>query len=334
MTFESPTLLWGLLLVPVAIAAYLLAQRRRARYAVRFTNLDLLANVVQRSPGWRRHVPAALYLLALSALLLSLARPQATIPVPREQATVLLVMDVSGSMNATDVRPSRLVAAKEAAKSFLDQLPRSFRVGLVSFAGSAQVLTPPTNDRAPVRAAVDSLRADGGTAMGDAIERALQVGRPAGGDPAGAPAASGSPSPTPVPPADEDPAPSVILLLSDGANSTGRTEPLQAAAAAGQAGVPVYTIALGTPTGTLNSGGRRVSVPPDEATLQRIAEVTGGRFFSAPSEQDLRAVYQDIGSRIGFVEEEQEVTALFAAAALALLVSGGGLATWWFNRFP
>ena len=334
MTFESPTLLWGLLLVPLAIAAYLLAQRRRARYAVRFTNLDLLANVVQRSPGWRRHVPAALYLLALSALLLSLARPQATIPVPREQATVLLVMDVSGSMNATDVRPSRLVAAKEAAKSFLDQLPRSFQVGLVSFAGSAQVLVPPGNDRAAVRAAVDSLRADGGTAMGDAIERALEVGRPAGGDPAGAPAAGGSPSPTPVPPADEDPAPSVILLLSDGANSAGRTEPLQAAADAQQAGVPVYTIALGTPTGTLNSGGRRVSVPPDEATLQRIAEVTGGRFFSAPSEQDLRAVYQDIGSRIGFVEEEREVTALFAAAALALLVSGGGLATWCFNRFP
>ena len=332
MTFEWPTLLWALLLLPLALVAYLLAQRRRARYAVRFTNLDLLANVVERSPTWRRHLPPLLYLLSLAVLLLGMARPQASVLVPRDQAMVLLVMDVSGSMNATDVQPSRLVAAKAAARSFLDQLPGSFQVGLVSFSGTAQVLTPPTANRAAVRAAVDSLRADGGTAMGDGIERALDARRAVG---AGAgPTTSPAPTGTPVA-VDADAAPAVILLLSDGANSTGQTEPLRAASDAQRAGVPVYSIALGTPNGTLAvPGGRRTAVPPDEGTLRRIAEVTGGRYFSAPSGEELQTVYQDIGSRIGWTEEEQEVTALFAAAGLALLLCGGALGLLWFNRFP
>jgi Ca-activated chloride channel homolog len=336
MTFEQPMLLWGLLALPLALAAYLLTQRRRARYAVRFTNLDLLASVVQSAPGWRRHLPPALYLGALAALLIALARPQATVPVPRDQATVMLVMDVSGSMEATDVQPSRIVAAKSAARSFLDQLPDGFRVGLVSFSSEARTLAPPTADRSTVRRAIEDLRPGGGTAMGDGLAHALETGA-AATQAASAPTPVPSPASSGQPPTAEQP-PLAVVLLSDGANTLGRTEPAQAAQRAQQMGVPVFTIALGTPGGTLDlvQGGRRTSmrVPPDERTLQQIAETSGGRFFRAPTEEDLRTVYQSLGSRIGFVEERQEVTVLFAAGALALMLAGSSLALAWFNRFP
>ncbi|HEV2125794.1 MAG TPA: VWA domain-containing protein, partial [Chloroflexota bacterium] len=264
MSFASPILLWCLLLLPLALAAYVIAQRRRERYAVRFTNVDLLSNLVSRTPGWRRHLPAALYLSALGALLVSLARPHATMPVPRERATVVMVMDVSGSMLATDVQPDRLTAAKSAGKSFLDQLPDRLRVSVVSFSSTAQVVTPPTTDRVAIRRALDGLRAEGGTAMGDAIERALEVAQSVSDDasatsPTTLPSTPASPSVTPpalgVPSggAQEEPTveerrpPVAILLLSDGANSAGRVQPLEAADHAQQLGVPVYTIALGTP---------------------------------------------------------------------------------------
>ncbi|MGH2351612.1 MAG: VWA domain-containing protein [Chloroflexota bacterium] len=359
MSFGSPMLLWGLLIVPAAVAAYLVVQRRRMRYAVRFTNLDLLANLIPQTSGWRRHVPAALYVLALSALLLSLARPRATVPVPKEQATVVMVMDTSGSMTATDVQPSRLTAAKGAASAFLDQLPAQFRVAVVSFASTPQTLARPTTDRVAVRSALDSLRAVGGTAMGDAVERAIEVAQsvpsaepnepprslapstptapaspatPASPNQAQPPGAATPGTATPEPAA--GPPPAAILLLSDGASTAGRTEPLEAAARAQELGIPVYTIALGTPTGTLEMQGQRLAVPPDEATLRQIAEMTGGQFFTAPTANDLRAVYQDIGSRIGFEREQQEITFAFAAAGAVLLAAGSSLGLLWFNRFP
>jgi Ca-activated chloride channel family protein len=198
MTAQWPGLLWALLLVPVALAAYVFAQRRRAGYAVRFTNLDLLANVVTRSPGWRRHLPPAFYLLALTALLVSMARPQAITLVPKEQATVMLVMDVSGSMNATDVQPTRMVAAQQSATTFVEELPKKLRVGVVSFASTAQTLTRPTTDRLAVYEAIATLHAEGATAMGDGIERALDVKRPPG---SGVATQGVQPAPTPaVPP--------------------------------------------------------------------------------------------------------------------------------------
>jgi Ca-activated chloride channel family protein len=373
MSFITPGLLWGLLLLPLAVAAYLLAQRRRHKYAVRFTNVDLLANLVPKTPAWRRHVPAALYLAALGALVVSLARPQTLVPVPKERATVVMVMDVSGSMAATDVQPNRLTAAKAAGTSFLDRLPAQFRVSLVSFSTVAQALTPPTTDRRAVKGALNALRAEGGTAMGDAIVRALDVAQTvdptlaAGEGRAGTPGVPGAtatppgrpsfplpgssarpgatpavPSPTPAGGADaaeaDEPAPVAILLLSDGASTSGRTQPLDAAAQAQRLGIPIYTIALGTPTGTVeirDRGFRQlVPVPPDEVTLRRIASITGGAFFSAPTEADLKAVYQDIGSRIGFDYELQEITFGFAAAGAALLAAGGALGLLWFNRFP
>jgi Ca-activated chloride channel family protein len=330
---EWPGLLWTLVLVPVALAAYLLAQRRRSRYTVRFTNLDLLANVVGTRPGWRRHVPPAFYLLALAALLVSLARPQALALVPKEQATIVLVMDVSGSMNATDVRPTRLVSSQRAATTFVEQLPEKFRVGIVSFASTAQTLTRPTSDRAAAYDAIASLHAEGATAMGDGIERALDVKR----TPSSGGAAPSAPDPLDQSAGREPPV--VVLLLSDGANTQGRTQPMEAATDAKALGVPVFTIALGTDQGMVDVPDetgtmRRIPVPPDELTLQRIAETTGARFFAAPTNRELKDVYRELGSKIGFIKEKQEVTVLFSATALLFLVAGATMSLNWFSRFP
>jgi Ca-activated chloride channel family protein len=334
---EWPGLLWALALVPAALAAYLLAQRRRSRYTVRFTNLDLLANVVSAQPGWRRHVPPAFYLLALAALVISLARPQALTLVPKEQATIVLVIDVSGSMNATDVSPTRLISSQRAATEFIEELPDKFRVGIVSFASTAQTLTRPTTDRPAVYEAVASLHAEGATAMGDGIERALDVKRP----PPSSPSPGGAVRPAPSPGGQQagGDAPVIVLLLSDGANTQGRTQPMEAAADAKALGVPVFTIALGTEQGMVDvpdeTGNlRRIPVPPDKLTLQRIAETTGARFFAAPSGDDLKAIYRELGSKIGFVKEKQEITVVFAATGLLFLVAGATMSLTWFSRFP
>jgi Ca-activated chloride channel homolog len=327
MSFAWPAFLWGLLLVPAAGVLYLLAQRRRKRHAVRFTNLELLANLVPRTPGWRRHLPPVLLLMALSALLLGLARPQATVLVPREEANVVLVMDVSGSMEATDVSPNRLAAAQEAAGAFLDRLPDDLRVGLVTFSEREQVLSPPTADHTVVSDALGSLQAGGGTAMGNGILRAteisqLGVGR---GNEADARGSGGNGQSVPA----------AVVLLSDGANTDGETRPEVAAGRARSLGVPVYTVALGTEEGTVEGpSGREVPVPPDQETLRLVASETGGEFFASATEADLVSVYKDLGSSLGFVEEEREVTAAFAGTGAALILAGGVLSTLWSGRLP
>jgi Ca-activated chloride channel homolog len=326
LSFAAPELLWGLALVPLALLAYAIAQRRRGRYAVRFTNLDLLAGLVERKPGPRRHLPPLFYLVSLALLVLALARPEAPVTVAREEATVVLVMDVSGSMDAEDVAPSRLAAAKVAANTFLGQVPERFRVGIVTFSNAAQTILPPTTDHDAVRAAIAGLQANGGTAMGDSIIHALEA---VPGALAASPAASPQTEQT-------DQAPAAVVLLSDGKNTAGATDPIEAASEAGRRSVPVFTIALGTPDGEIVTRGNqeRVRVPPDEETLARVAELSGGRSFRAPTEEDLRTIYEGLGSQLGRVEERQEVTAAFAGGALALLVLGAGLAVVWFNRFP
>jgi Ca-activated chloride channel family protein len=350
MTFAAPQLLLGLLLIPLAVLFYIWTQRRRSQYAVRFTNLNLLANLVPRRPAWRRHVPPLLYLLAISGLLLALARPSTVMPVPREEATVVLAMDVSASMRATDVSPTRLDAAKGAAKSFIRQLPKGIRVSIVSFAADTSTLVAPTTDRAEVERAIDGLRANGGTSMGDALMRVLDIaeavrGRsPSGQDPGASPGASPAPTPSPAPsasPGDAVDEPQLVagILLSDGANSTGIADPLDAAARAANIGVPIYTIALGTPDGRVevtDRFGRQaiVPVPPDTATLNQIAETTGGTAFDAPTAEELRSVYDNLQSRIGYVDEEREVTDLFAGAGLVLVIAGAALAALWFGRLP
>ena len=359
MTFFAPELLLGLLLIPVAIGFYLWAQRRRSRYAVRFTNLDLLANLAPRRPSWRRHLPPVLYLGAIAALLIGLARPTMVVAVPREDAAVILTMDVSGSMKATDVDPTRLDAARAAAQSFIDQLPEKVRVGIVAFASQPVTLVSPTTDRAQLKAALDSLRPRDGTAMGDALMQVLDIAEQIQAEGADAPDASATPSPTPVPseapagsaapdasgvpvaPVDEPSNQPLVaaILLSDGANSVGETEPLAAADRAASLGVPVYTIALGTPDGTVqvrNNLGELVTleVPPDTETLQQIADKTGGKAFDAPTAEDLAEVYDNLESRIGYTEERQEVTFALVGAGLLLVVLGAGLSAVWFGRLP
>jgi Ca-activated chloride channel family protein len=359
MSFAAPGMLWGLLLIPLAVAFYVWSQRRRLRYAVRFTNLNLLANLVPRTPAWRRHVPPALYLAAIAGLLLALARPSMVVPVPREEATVILAMDTSASMRATDVDPTRLDAAKAAARAFVKQLPKGFRVGIVAFSSQPVTLVTPTTDRAAVEEAIDGLRADGGTAMGDALMRVVDLAQKvrqeaAGASPSPSPGSSAAPGAsapgaTPAPGASSapgaSPAPSdqpqlaAGILLSDGANSTGIADPLEAADRAAELKVPLYTIALGTPDGEVEVTDRLgrqvvVRVPPDPATLAEIASRTGAAAFDAPTAEQLRAVYDNLQSRIGFVPEEREVTDLFAGAGLVLVAAGAMLAALWFGRLP
>ena len=355
MNFLAPELLLGLLLIPIAIGFYLWAQRRRSRYAVRFTNLALLANLAPRRPSWRRHLPPVLYLGAIAALLIGLARPTMVVATPREDATVLLTMDVSGSMRATDVSPTRLDAARASALSFIDQLPEGFRVGIVAFATTPVTLVSPTTDRAQLKEAIEGLTARDGTAMGDALMQVLDIAEKIQSEGAETPDASAAPSPSAAPGASAAPGSSTspslptdqpsgqplvaAILLSDGANSVGQAEPLDAARRAATLGVPVYTIALGTPGGLVqvqNDLGQTVTleVPPDTETLKQIAEITGGTAFDAPTAEDLSTVYDNLQSRIGYTEERQEVTFALVGAGLLLVVVGAALSAVWFGRLP
>jgi Ca-activated chloride channel homolog len=359
MTFADPILLLGLLLVPVTLVVYRLIQRRRSRYVVRFTNVELLGNLVPRTPAWRRHVPPAFYLVAMAALVVALARPSMAVAVPRNEATIILTMDVSGSMTAVDVEPSRLAAAQRAGSAFIDQLPAGFKVGLVAFSTEPRIVVEPTTDRATLHDALNNLQARGGTALGDAITTSLEAagldpsststtgagpstspssGSPASPAPSGSAAPGGSSSPSASPGTGTKPIVATVLL-SDGANSTGRLEPIPAAEQAAALGVPVYTIALGTADGTVTVPDDQgqlhtLNVPPDTDTLAAIAETTGGRYFEAPTAQDLAQIYESLGTKIGYTTETREVTQWFAAAGLLLVVVGAGLAAHWFNRFP
>jgi Ca-activated chloride channel homolog len=320
MSFLSPGRLWLLLAVAALVAVYLLAQRRRTAYAVRFTNLALLDRVAPKRPGWRRHAPAGAFLLMLGLLVVGFARPTAEVQVPRERATVMVAIDVSNSMQATDVAPSRLEAAQQAAGAFVDQLPERFNVGLVTFSGSAQVVVAPTQDHAAVRQAVQNLSLGPATAIGDAVFSSLQG---IASVDSGLSTADGT----------EEPAPARIVLMSDGSNTAGRS-PAEAAAAATAAGVPVSTIAYGTDEGTITLGGSTQAVPVDEESLARLASDTGGEAYTATSGEELSAVYADIGSSVGTRAEEREVSGWFIGAGLLAAALAAGLSLLWFSRLP
>jgi Ca-activated chloride channel homolog len=311
MSFQAPLFLLGLAVVPLVLGALALARRRPARYVVRFPAVPTLADVAPRSPRWRRIAPPALFCLALAGLALALARPETTVAVPVERASVVLVTDTSGSMAATDVEPSRLDAAKSAAGRFLDRVPEELRVGLVAFSDAPNTVLRPSAEREPVRAAIDRLRAEGGTATGDALDSALR--------------ALGT--------RNDDSPPAAVVLLSDGATQAGR-DPSDVARAASNAGVPVYTVALGTADGIVESNGQTLRVPPDPEALQEIAQLSGGATFAAEDADALDAVYERLGSQIGTREEKREISAGFAAAGILLL--GGSLAASlrWRGRLP
>jgi Ca-activated chloride channel family protein len=320
VSFGWPIALVGLLLVPLLLALYVWHERRRTAAGASFGNPDLLPNLLDRTPGRLRHLPLAVLLVALAAMIVGVARPHATVSVQREEATVILAIDVSRSMKATDIRPTRLDAAREAAKAFLAKVPEKFRVGVVSFATRAVVGVPPTADRSLVEASLDSLAPGEGTAIGDAVALSLQMGQ------------KQKESDGTVPPR-------AILLISDGARDGGRIAPQAAAEQAKKQGVPVYTVLVGTDNGvveeTLTGGLRRITrVPPSPETLSQIAELSGGEFFTAADDEGLEKVYEDLGSRLGKRKESREITDFFAGAAAALLFAGGALSALLFRRVP
>ena len=302
-TFLNPERLWILLLIPLLIAAYLVVLRLRKRVGMRFTNTSLLAQVMPRQSQWRRHLAVALSLLSLIALSLAWARPNGIEMVPRERATVVLVIDISQSMAATDVKPNRLEAAKQAALEFVKDLPAKYNLSLVSLSGNPSVRLPPTTDRTQARLAIQSLKVQDSTAVGEAVYVSLDALKMA---PAGA---SG----------DSSPAPGAIVLLSDGQNTAGRS-PVQSAYAAKQAGVPIYTIAYGTANGYVDLDGKREAVPPDRDLLRQLAVDSGGDTFDATDQAQLDRVYTNIRSEVGQVATRKETTAAWAGYGLAFAV--------------
>lgn len=317
MTFLHGARLWALLVVAALVLAYVVLQlRRRATYAVRFTNLALLDVVAPKRPGWRRHVTAGAFALGAALLVVALAEPARDEEVPVERATVVLAIDVSLSMDATDVLPSRLEAAQASADAFLETVPDGLNVGLVSFAGSASVIVPPTTDHADVARAIDDLELAEGTGIGEAIFAGIDAlgTLPEASDP-------------------DEPVPATVIVLSDGETTVGRPN-ADAVAAAAELGVPVSTIAFGTEAGLIFIEGEAVPVPPDLGAMRDIAEQTGGISFEAESEQELTAAYEDLGSSIGFEVEQRPITEWFIGAALAALLAAAVLSLLWFARLP
>ncbi|WP_375490424.1 VWA domain-containing protein [uncultured Jatrophihabitans sp.] len=314
--FLSP--LYLLLLIPVAAlaAVYLVLQARRKSYVARFSNVELLGSFAPRRPGWRRHLTFALLLIALIVLSLGTARPAGTVRVPRERATVMLDIDVSLSMEATDVLPSRIATAKKAGQQFVDLLPKRINLGLVSFGGQANLLQPPTLNRAAVKSSIGKLKLETSTAIGEAIFTSLQAIQ------------TFSESTTRK---GEKPPPSRIVLLSDGSNTVGRSL-TSAIAAAKKAGVQVSTIAFGTPTGTVTIDGRVQPVPADDTALHEIAAETGGSFHTAASEQELKSVYQNIGSQIGYTTSHRDISRRYFFAGLLVLMGAAAAAMLWSGR--
>ena len=328
MRFDWPVALAALALIPLALVAYVLVEHRRARFALRFTNLDVLASVLPAAgtAPRRRFIPPALFALALAAALVGVARPAVARSIPREQATVILVIDTSGSMVANDVEPTRLAAAQEAVRKFLGRLPGRFRVGMVAFSSQARVAVPITDDHDLASQGVEHLTPYGGTAIGDAIGRSLELLQQSAktGGVALQPGAK-------VPPA-------AIVLLSDGAQNRGQLQPIQAALRAKRLKIPVYTVALGTATGSIRiSDGafqQIVSVPPDPQTLKQIALETGGQYYAAASSARLNAVYRTLASRLSTRREYREATYLFLGASALLLLGAGALSALWLPRLP
>ena len=318
MSFERPWALLALAVVPLGLVAWRSLERRRRVEGQRFASAELLPALVQRAPGRLRLVPGVLLLLGLCALLVGMAKPHATLTVPRRDATVALAIDVSRSMDATDVPPTRLFAAVSAADRFLSEIPSRYNVALVAFASSAFLSVPPTQDRALIRQELAQLRVGDGTAIGDAILLAARLGRE-------------------QKPVDGVVPPTTVLVISDGARDGGRVPPLTAARQAKALGVPVSTVLVGTPAGSVTAtltGGyiERIAVPASPDTLQQIAQTSGGTFYLAPTPRALAGVYRKLATRLGHTTEDRQITDVFAAGAAALLLAGASLSFVWFRR--
>jgi Ca-activated chloride channel family protein len=326
VSFESPWFLALLIVVPLMLAFALWLDRRRARYAVAFTNLDVLASVTSKRRRPIRWLPLLLFLVALALASTAIARPTATVPVPADKATIVLLVDVSGSMRASDVKPTRLGAAQEAMGLFADRVPKNVKIGLVSFSSTADELVVPTTDRTLLHEGIDLLVPEAGTAIGDGLALAVQVEKSA---------LAG------VHRDKDGRLPGAIVLLSDGAQTRGFLTPLQGAAKARDAGLRVFTVALGTPNGTLDPGGfggfggfGRFPVRPDPVTLAAIAKATGGETFEAKSASKVQSVYKELGASVATKPSKREITSWFVGLAALLLLAALGTAKLTGERLP
>ncbi len=348
MRFIWPTMLWLLALLPLLVLTYLWLLKKKRKTTVRLASVNVAKLALGSGPGWRRHVPPLVMLLGLAAVLLAVARPTAVITLPLAERTIMLAMDVSGSMRAEDVKPNRLVASQEAAKAFVSNLPREVRVGVVSFAGTAAVVQAPTTSRDDVIAAIDRFQLQRGTATGSGIILSLATLFPDHGIeiqhvtgqrnfPGGTPGKDGKdirkqdkPAFTPVPPGSYNSA--AVIMLTDGQRTTG-PDPLDAAKMAAERGIRVYTVGIGTTQGeTIGFEGWSMRVRLDEETLKNISVLTHGEYFYAGTAEDLKKVYEGLSSRMVVERKETEISALFAAAGALLSVLAAGLSVWWFGR--
>ena len=341
MNLLWPEWLWSLLLLPLLAAAYLALLARRKKNTVRLASVALVKQALGAGPGWRRHVPPALLLAAVAVLLLASARPTARIKLPSVQETIILAMDVSGSMRATDVKPNRLVAAQEAAKAFVAGLPRTVRIGVVSFAGTAAIVQPPTFSREDVVAAIDRFQMQRGTAIGSGLVLSLASLFPDDGidlsqitGQRAMPPAPGEKTQkkpfVPVEPGSFSSA--AIILLTDGQRTTG-PDPMEAAKMAAERGVKVYTVGVGTKNGEIiGFEGWSMRVRLDEETLKNIANATRANYFYAGTADDLKQVYQGLSSRLVVETKETEITGFLALAGALLAIAAAALSVWWFGR--
>jgi Ca-activated chloride channel family protein len=315
MTFLEPTRLWWLLLLVLLVVAYVFAQRQRRQYTMRFTNLELLDQVAPHRPDLRRHVPAVLFTLTLGVLIAAMAVPAMPVEAPRERATIIVAVDVSLSMAATDIEPDRLRAAKESAQGFVETLPDRFNVGLVAFSSTATVVSSPTQDHQAVIGSIENLRLGPGTAIGEGVFASMEAIRTFDED------------------SEEDPPPSAIVLLSDGENTSGR-DISQAAAAAAEEEVPVSTIAFGSGAAMIEIDGYQVPADIDKDALRGLAQDTDGHFYEAESETELNEVYEDIGSSLGTEFVHEEIVTRFVLVAIVLAMATAVTSLLWFQRLP
>ena len=340
MTFLWPEMLWLMVVLPLLLAAYIMVLRRKKKLAVRYASLAMVREAMGAGSRIKRHIPPALFFLALAAMILAVARPQATITLPTQHETVILAMDISGSMRATDVEPNRLVAAQNAAKQFVHEQPENVRIGVVAFAGTATVAQAPTRNREDVIAAIDRFQLQRATAIGSGIIVSLAALFPDQGIDVGALTyghdgqkksdKSGAPAVKPVPPGSYSSA--VIILLTDGQRTTG-PDSIMAAKMAADRGVRVYTVGVGTPEGKIiGFEGWSMRVRLDEETLKQIASITQGEYFYAGNAVDLNKVYQTLNAKLVMERKKTEITALFAGLAALLAVASAALSLAWFHR--
>jgi len=334
MYFLWPLMLWLLLLIPALVVLYILAQRRRQRYALRYASLSLVKEALGRGPGLRRHIPPALFLSGLAVMIVALARPYTQVTLPSQEGTVILTMDVSGSMRADDLKPNRIEAAKSAARSFVEKQPSGVRVGIVSFSDNAFLVQAPTDDKEAVLAAINRLTPQRGTAIGRAlltsVDAIFEDANAEGGPPSSA--SDPTPTPTPVPQGVYEPA--IIVLLTDGESNQG-PRPLDVVDQVAARGVRVYTVGVGTAEGTvLRVQGRSIRTRLDEEMLKAVASATDGAYYNATNEKDLVAIYDSLSTHLVFKKEQTEITAIFTGVAVAFLLMGGCLSLLWFDRLP